>query len=495
MRTALVIGAGVGGIAVASRLAKAGYQVTVVEKQATPGGRLALLSRDGFRFDVGPSLFLMPPVFAETYAALGQRMEDHLDLMRIEPTYRVHFHDGSRLELTSDVLHLREQLEAIEPGSGAAALRFLGEGCNSYYKSLGKFVGRNFYGWLDYLSLSNLPLLFELKALVKHYANVSHYFRDPRLRAAFSFQNMYLGLSPFAAPATFSLLQYAELGEGVWFPRGGMYRIAESLTAIAEGLGVRIRYGEPVKAIDVDGSRASGVTLASGEHLQADVVVANADLPYVYSDLLPDDGQAAGLARKKYTSSAIVFYWALRGAPSPLLTHHSVFLSDHRYRESFESIFERHTLPEEPSFYVHAPVRSDPSLAPAGCDAVMVLVPVGHMSDSVQDWDGVKDRAREAVLRRLAAVGLKDLRQSIIFEEVMEPRRYLSEYNLAKGAAFGLSHNFTQVGYMRPRNRHSRYGNLYFAGASTHPGTGLPIVLLSAKLTGERILKEQPAPR
>lgn len=496
MRTALVVGAGVGGIAVAARLAKAGYAVTVLEKQSTPGGRLALLARDGFRFDMGPSLFLMPPVFAETYAALGQRMEDHLDLVRIDPTYRVHFHDGSHIELTSDILRLRQQLEAIEPGSGTAALRFLAEGSNSYYTSLDKFVGRNFYSWSEFLSLRNLPLLFELKALAKHYSNTSRYFRDGRLRAAFSFQNMYLGLSPFDAPATFSLLQYTELGEGVWFPRGGMYRIGESLASIAEGLGVRIRYDAPVQAIDVEGARATGVTLADGEKLQADVVIANADLPYVYAALLPDDGTAASLARKKYTSSAIVFYWALRGAPSPLLTHHSVFLSDHVYRQSFEKIFKQHSLPDEPSFYIHAPVRSDPSLAPAGCDAMMVLVPAGHLNEGEpQDWEATKQQAREAVLRRLAALGLTGLRESIIFEEVMEPRLYKSRYNLAKGAAFGLSHNFTQIGYMRPRNRHARYGNLYFAGASTHPGTGLPIVLLSAKLTAERILKEQPAPR
>lgn len=494
MGTAIVIGAGVAGIAAAARLARAGYQVTVVEKQPTPGGRLAVLERDGFRFDMGPSLFLMPPVFAETYAALGERLEDQLDLIRLDPTYRVHFHDGGSMDLTADLLQLRRRVEAIEPGSGTKLLQFVAEGSKHYYTSLSSFVGRNFYGWGQYFSPANLPLLFQLKALVKHYDNVARYFQDDRLRAAFTFQNMYLGLSPYDAPATFSLLQYTELGEGVWFPRGGMYRVAESLSAIAEGLGVRFRYGEPVERIDVEGNAAKGVTLAGGEHLAADVVVANADLPYVYDKLLPDDGTAAGLNRKKFTSSAIVFYWGVRGQPSPHLLHHNVFLVDDRYRESFESIFERHTLPDEPSFYIHAPVRSDPSLAPAGCDALMVLVPVGHMDERrEQDWEALKDRAREAVLARLATIGVTGLRERIVFEEAMEPLRYLSQYNLAKGAAFGLSHNFTQVGYMRPRNRHRRYGNLYFAGASTHPGTGLPIVLLSAKLTVERILKEQAA--
>jgi len=492
MAEVVVVGAGVGGVAVAGRLARAGHRVTVFEKRASSGGRLSVLERDGFHFDMGPSLLLMPPVFAETYASLGERMDDQLDLVRLDPTYRVHFHDDSSLDLTGDIPRLRTAVEAIEPGSTTSLLRFIAEGSNSYYISLEHFVGRNFYSWGEYLSLANLPLLFELKALVKHYDNVSRYFSDPRLRAAFSFQNMYLGLSPFDAPATFTLLQYTELGEGIWFPRGGMSRIGESLTSIAEGLGVRFRYGEPVARIDIQGNRATGVTLASGETVKADVVVANADLPYVYDKLLPDDGSSARLARLKYTSSALVFYWALKGEPDPQLLHHNVFLSEHRYRESFERIFKDLTLPDEPSFYIHAPVRTDPSLAPAGCDALMVLVPVGYINErQPQDWEAIKAKAREAVFARLARIGLKDLRQRILFEANMEPLRYLGEYNLAKGAAFGLSHNFTQVGYMRPRNRHSRYGNLYFVGASTHPGTGLPIVLLSAKLVSERIAREQ----
>ena len=495
MRTAVVVGAGVGGIAAAARLARAGYQVTVFEKQAFPGGRLAVFERDGFHFDMGPSLFLMPPVFAETYHALGERMEEHLDLIRLDPTYRVHFHDDTTLDLTADLLLLRQAVEAIEPGSAAALLQFLAEGADCYYTSLSRFVGRNFYGWLQYFSPGNLPLLFRLKALVKHYSNTSRYFQDQRLRAAFSFQNMYLGLSPFDAPATFSLLQYTELGEGVWFPRGGMYRIGQSLASIAEGLGVQFHYQRPVVSIGVDGSQATGVSTADGEQVPADVVVANADLPYVYAELLPASRDLRALEAKKYTSSAIVFYWALDDEPSPLLLHHNVFLSDHRYRESFDRIFRDLTLPDEPSFYIHAPTRSDPSLAPPGCDSLMVLVPIGHISEEVpQDWEALKAKAREAVFARLARAGLPDVQRGLRFEAVMEPLKYLQDYNLAKGAAFGLSHSFTQVGYLRPRNRHKRYGNLYFVGASTHPGTGLPIVLLSAKLTTERILREQPSP-
>jgi phytoene desaturase len=494
MSSVLIIGAGIGGLAAAARLARQGYQVTVLEKNTTPGGRVAALDLDGFRFDTGPTLFLMPAIFAETYAALGQRMEDYLDLVRLDPTYRVHFHDGTHLDLTSDLIQMREQLEAIEPGAFAAFLGYLSEGYAHYQLGLAHFVGRNFHSLLEYFSPKNLPLIWRLKALLRHASHTARYFRDPRLQAAFSFQNMYLGLSPYHAPATYSLLQYTELADGVWFPRGGMYEVISSLTAIAEQLGVRVRYNAPVARIDVDGRRVAGVTLADGERLTADIVVANADLPYVYAQLLPDDGTAARLATRRYSSSALMFYWGVRGERSDKLLHHNVFLADHRYRESFEEIFRDHGLPQEPSFYVCAPTRTDASFAPHDGDALMVLVPVGHIDQArPQDWPALQDQARRAVLARLAGIGLADLADRITAEATLDPPAYERTLNLAKGAAFGLSHNFTQVGYLRPHNRHPRYANLYFVGASTHPGTGLPLVLTSARLVVERVLNDYSA--
>jgi phytoene desaturase len=490
MANIIVIGAGLGGLAIASRLARQRHHVTLIEKQAHPGGRTYKIERDGYRFDTGPTLFLMPAIFAETYQALGERMEDHLSLQRIDPTYRVHFHDGSSIDLTGDMPHMREQLDALEPGAFNALLRFTSEGYRAYHASIQYFVGRNFTSILQYFNPVNLPLMFELKALQKHYDNLSHYFRDPRLRAAFSFQNMYLGLSPYDAMATYSLLQYTELGEGVWFPRGGMYEVIRDMEQIARGLGVQCRYGNPVSKINVEGRRTTGVTLADGETLSADVVVANADLPYVYAKLLPD-GMPGRLARMKYTSSALMFYWGLKGARSPELLHHNVFLADHQYRQSFERIFRDLTLPDEPSVYVAAPARSEPDFAPPDGDSLMALVPTGHIDERhTQDWPALQARARDAVFGRLRQIGLGDIEQRVLFEETYGPQDYRDELNLAKGSAFGLSHNFLQVGYLRPHNRHPRYGNLYFVGASTHPGTGLPLVLLSARLVEERIRKE-----
>jgi phytoene desaturase len=489
-RTALVIGAGIGGITTAARLAKNGYDVTVLEKESTPGGRCNQVLRDGHRFDIGPTLFLMPEIWEETFAALGEKLSDHLELKRIDPTYKVHFDDGLQLELTSNLGEMQTQLESVEKTAFTGFLNYIAEGSRHYKTSLEKFVGRNFYNIFEYFSLGNLPLLFQLKALKKHYANAGRFFKDERLKAAFTFQNMYLGLSPYDAPATYSLLQYTELAEGVWYPMGGMYAAIQALVKIAERLGVSFIYNAPVKRIITSQDKVLGAVLENGTPLTADIFVGNADLPYIYKELLPESNEAKNLDQKLYTCSTIMFYWGIDKA-YPQIAHHNIFLGGN-YKASFDQIFNDHTLPEVPSFYVHAPARTDTAAAPNGQETLYVLVPVGHLdARAAQDWDGFVDRARETVLARLAKeMGAGDLREHIKFEITYQPKVWQERFNLEKGAAFGLSHNFWQVGYLRPQNRHKQYKNLYFAGASTHPGTGLPIVLLSARLTTERILKE-----
>ncbi len=323
---------------------------------------------------------------------------------------------------------------------------------------------------------------------------MGNYFHDPRLKVAFTFQNMYMGLSPYEAPAIFSLLQYTEFAEGVWYPMGGMYSVIEALTTIAEKRGVRFLYNTPVERINVDDRKATGLTLTDGRQLRADILVANADLPYVYRNLLPDDGTSDRLEGKKYGCSAVIFYWGV-DRQYPQLWAHNLFMAGDE-RQSFDPIFEDLSVPDDPNFYVHAPVRLDPSLAPEGHDTLMVAIPVGHINEAApQDWTAIQKRVREVVLQRLQEVGLYDLEEHIKFEMIHTPPDWQSRYNLTKGSTHGLSHNLTQMGYLRPRNRHARYRNLYFVGASTHPGTGLPTVLVSARLAAERILEEVGIPK
>jgi phytoene desaturase len=489
MTSVLVIGAGLGGIATAARLARQGYEVTVIEKGEQAGGRCNRLVKDGHTFDTGPTLFLMPSIFTQTFADLGERLEDHLDLRRIDPSYRVHFADGSTLVLTSDLNAMQAQLEAIEPGSFGGFLRYLYEGHVHQRLAFPQLVERDFRSLREFCSLLNPALLLRIKLLSRHYDNVGKYFRDHRLKAAFTFQDMYLSLSPYEAPATFSLLQYAEFADGVWFPMGGMYSIVEALAGISQKWGARFLYDTPVERINVVGRQATGATLADGRQIEADIVVANADLPYVYRCLLPNDGMASRLDRKKYTCSTVMFYWGV-DKQYPQFGAHNLFLAD-SYRQSFDRILKDHNLPDEPTFYMHTPARIDPSMAPKGQDTLVVVVPVGHIRDDAgQDWSEIQKQARRLVLQRLAGIGADDLDEHIKFEVSYTPRDWLSRYNLTKGSTLGLSHDLMQMGYLRPRNKHARYRNLYFVGASTHPGSGVPTVLLSARFATERILQD-----
>jgi phytoene desaturase len=384
---------------------------------------------------------------------------------------------------------MQVQLEAIEPGSFGSFLRYLNEGRTHYELAVPQLMERDFRTPREFYSLKNLLLLFRLKLLTKHYHNICRYFGDPRLRSAFTFQDMYLSLSPYDAPAMYSLLPYTELTGGVWFPMGGMYRVVEALTRIAEKSGARFIYDAPVEQINVNGRQATGATLADGQKIVADIVVANADLPYVYRHLLPNEGAADRLDRKAYTCSTVTFYWGVDKEYSQLTTHTMFLAGD--FRQGLDSVLRDLTLPEKPSFYVHAPVRVDPSLAPKGRDTLMVVVPVGHIDDDApQDWDAIQKRARRVVLQRLAEVGADDLEEHIRVEVSYTARDWLSRYNLTKGSTLGLAHNLRQMGYLRPHNRHDRYRNLYFVGASTHPGSGVATVLVSARLTTERILED-----
>lgn len=484
----IVIGAGIGGITAAAHLARRGCEVTILEKNSRAGGRCDSFSRHGHIFDVGPTLYIMPCVYASEFDRLGLDPQQALDLQRVDPTYHIYFEDGSRLELTSNMEHLRDQVERFEAGSFHRLRSYLEEAGRCYDLSMSRLVPRDFRRFTDFFNLSNIPLVFQVNALSRHYDRMDKFFGDPRLKAAFTFQDIYMGLSPAEAPATFSLLPYSELEHGVWYPRGGMHRIVDALLEAAAQAGARLYTNTAVARIDVDHDRAAGVTLEDGGHLRADVVLANADLPYVYRELLPENGASARLARKRYSCSTISFFWGL-DRTFPQVEPHMLFLSQD-YLGGFQALHGS-GLPQKPSLYVHAPSRLDPDLSPHGRETLIGIVPVGNLHANPRpDWRTLLDQAREAVLDRLAGVGLAEVRDHITFEIAYTPASWRKRYNLFKGATHGLSHNLTQLAYLRPHNRHTRFRNLYFAGASTHPGAGVPSVLISGRLAAERILDD-----
>ena len=489
----VVIGAGVGGLTAAARLAHAGFRVTVLEKNGGVGGRLDRVRRDGYSWDTGPTLLLMTDVYREFFRALGRDLNDYLRLRRLDPNYRVQFGDGSTLELTSNLPRLIENVEEIEPGAGKGLLRFLADAGEKYRIGRHGFVERGFEQARDFFAPGSLLKLARSGAASNYWRHTGRYFRDERLRQAFSFQTIYLGISPYHAPAIYTLLPYAELVEdGLWFPEGGMYALAEALRRSAEHEGVEIRTGVAVTEICAQDGHVRGVETDTGD-VAADIVLANADLPYVYRHLIAD-AEARDLPARKvdaleYTCSTYMLYIGARRR-WPRLLHHNFFLSTD-YRDTLDDIFTRRTLPHDPAFYLCAASESAPSYAPAGGTSLMVLVPVPAQSRAIdwrRDGAGFRDRVLDLLERRAGLGGLRAATE-VCWERT--PPDWQAAYNLHRGAAFGLAHGLFQVGWFRPDNRARRLPNLYFVGASTRPGTGVPLVMIGARLVAERIVREQ----
>jgi phytoene desaturase (3,4-didehydrolycopene-forming) len=354
-----------------------------------------------------------------------------------------------------------------------------------------------------------LGMVLSLHVHQSVYTRAAKYFKSERLRRVFTFASMYLGvsplfcfgltaeltmlveMSPYDAPGTYSLLQYTELAEGIWYPRGGFHKIPETLVNISKRHGATYRLNTPVSRVllSADNKRATGVLLADGSSLHADVVVLNADLVHSYNSLLPATPRAEALKTRPHSCSSISLYWSLSSKASKLGTH-NIFLAD-SYKESFDAIFSRQDLPEELSFYVNVPSRIDPSAAPEGGDAIVVLVPCGHLTSESKDWPATVARVREEVLRTILQRTGEDLRPKIVNEIVNTPEVWQEKFNLHRGAILGMSHSFLNVLIFRPTTKHPEIEGCYFVGASTHPGTGVPICLAGAKITAEQILENE----
>lgn len=505
-------GAGAGGIAIAARLAKAGIKVTVLEKNNFTGGRCSLIfTENGFRFDQGPSLFLLPVLFKETFNDLDTSLDKAgIELLRCPINYDIWFADGGKARTSTDESIMKQEIERFEGKDGFKRyLQWKAEAHDHYETSLKFVLRKNFTSFFQLAAPRFVWYGLGLHPLESIWSRTTRYFYSNRLRMVFTFATMYMGMSPFDAPSTYSLLQYTELAEGIWYPKGGFQKVLQAIVDIGKACGVKYRLEAPVKKILVsdDGTTARGVELESGETLDADLVVINSDLVYAYSNLFPqteDISEYSKALRAKDTScSSISFYWSVSKKVKELNTH-NIFLAND-YRDSFDSIFKKQTIPDEPSFYINVPSRIDPTAAPEGMDAVIALVPVGHLMKSAgtddkpgpgfhqdgRDMEALIKTARESVLSNLAKrTGSERLDKYIIGEIVNTPWTWQEKFNLDKGAILGLSHNFTNVLAFRPPTRARGLKNTYFVGASTHPGTGVPVVLAGAKITAEQILKD-----
>lgn len=471
-----------------------------------------------WRFDTGPSLLLFPDKYEEAFEALGSPLDTSLQLQRVAPAaYRVFFPDtpSFRLDLLNDESAMATQLEALEPGAGEGYRRFLAMARSHLELGVPYFIDRDFTELQDAKGLLDLlpkaPFLNPWHLLGPHDLVMRSFFKDARLRAAFTFQDLYVGLNPKSAPAVFSLLAGTELTAGVFYPMGGFGAVRDALCTAAQRCGVTIRTRSPVESINVgrDGAVA-GVTLHTGEQLPADVVVCNVDLPAAYSllhstDTSQENGghvaqhaaqRAERLGGMKYSAGVIAFNWAI-SSNIDALSHHNVFLSG-----DFKRAWRPATTPgdyaQHPNFYVHCPSKTDASAAPPGCDSVMVLLPVGNFQDrarnGVVDPENYHDMiqvGRERVLQTFRDTpGIGDLSSRIVEELVIAPPDWAQRYGLRHGAAFGLSHGLDQLSVFRPGLKDDEVQGLYFVGASTRPGNGVPLCMISAKLAAERVLQD-----
>ncbi|MBY0333996.1 MAG: phytoene desaturase [Acetobacteraceae bacterium] len=485
-----IIGAGPGGLAAAMLLAARGARVTVFEKDSVPGGRNRLLrTPEGYTFDLGPTFFLYPRILGEIFETCGARLEEEVDLIRLDPLYRLVFEDsGATLDATPDLARMEAAIAALRPGDAAGLRPFLAENRRKL-EAFRPALERPFNGHRDMLRgdvVKSLKLLAPQRSVD---ADLKRFFRDPRVRLAFSFQTKYLGMSPFRCPSMFTILSFLEYEHGIFHPRGGCGAVAEAMARVAERLGVEFRYDTPVDRIAFKGRRAAGVE-AGGAHHAADAVVVNADFAGSVPRLIPDRLRTAWkdrrIAKARYSCSTFMLYLGIEGT-LPGLAHHSVVLSPD-YLANIRQI-ETGVVPERPSFYLQNASATDDSLAPPGHSALYLLVPVPNLRHGT-DWAEEAPRYRALALDRLRALGLHDIEGRIRCERIVSPQAWRDDFAVGYGATFNLAHDFGQMLAFRPRNRFQGLEHLYLVGGGTHPGSGLPVIYESARISASLLAQD-----
>ncbi|MBC7584235.1 MULTISPECIES: phytoene desaturase [unclassified Tardiphaga] len=478
---AVVIGSGFGGLAAAIRLGAKGYRVTVLEKLDAPGGRAYVFRKDGFTFDAGPTIVTAPFLFEELWRLCGRRMSDDVTLIPVSPFYRIRFDDGSHFDYSGDPASMRAEIARISPEDvdGYDAYMKVSEAIFKVgFEQLGDVP---FSKWTDMLKIA--PEMIRLSSHRSVYSVVSKFFKHPHLRIVFSFHPLLIGGNPFTASSIYCLIAFLERRWGVHFAMGGTGRLVEGLVKLIHGQGGTLHFRQDVREIIVRNGAACGVRLASGEVLDADIVVSNADSATTYRYLLPSAARSRWsdkkIERARYSTSLFVWYFGTR-KKYPDVLHHTMLLGP-RYKELLHDMFTRKVLADDFSLYLHHPTVADPSLAPDGCDAFYVLSPVPNL-ESGTDWSVTAETYRRAIAQRLSDTVLPDLENQIVTSHLLTPQDFQDRLSSFRGAAFGLEPVLTQSAWFRPHNLSEDVKQLYLVGAGTHPGAGLPGVLSSARI-------------
>ena len=487
----VIIGAGLGGLSAAIYLRLAGYEVTIYEANDKVGGRANIIEKAGFRFDTGPSLLNYPWVFRQLFEAAGKKLEDYIELLPVDPSVAFQWEDGARFQLSSNFTKLAEECERLEPGARIGLLSFLQDAGAKYDISFDKLVSRNEDNpikWVANLTVQEVTKLGVWHSLDKE---LRRFFKSRYIREALGSYGMYLGGSPYDLPGLFTILAYGELAYGLWLPKGGIYALVEGIEKLARELGVEIQTGKRVKQIVVKDRRVTGIQLADGEFHPSSLVVSNVDVPTTNTELLGDyslrSTLRSKLSRTKMTPGVMTFYWGIRGKVNNI-GHHTIFLPQD-FAGAFDDLLSYKRIPRNLPFYVAVPSATDSDLAPPGDTAMFVLAPTPLLSEvNGLDWDAAAGTVKQQVLERLWQQGVDLDPERIVVEEVFTPAEWSRRFGLFDGSAFGAAHTLFQVGPFRDRNYSSEVEGLFYVGAGTTPGTGMPMVTLGGKLTAERIL-------
>ena len=484
----IIIGAGPGGLASAILLASAGVKVKILERLPIIGGRTSSIEADGFKFDLGPTFFLYPRVLEEIFRAAGTSIRNEVEMIRLDPQYRIQFGAGGKLDCASDIGAMEKQIAALCPQDAPGFRRFLDEN-RTKLRLMEPCLETPFLGWQDLLQTRLLKMLPMLRPHQSVDTYLKRFFSDERVRLAFCFQSKYLGMSPFRCPSLFSILSFLEYEYGVWHPVGGCAAVTAAMARVAERLGVEICLNEPVEEIVFTGRRAVGARTTTGTH-RADAVVVNADFARAMEKLVPDRLRRRWtnkkLAKKKYSCSTFMMYLGVEGEFG--LPHHTIHISGN-YGQNLDEIENQHVLSADPSFYVQNACVTDSTLAPRGKSSLYVLAPVTHQHPNV-DWAREKTSFRKRLLQQISKAGYGNIESKIRYERVITPAEWDTRYEIYRGATFNLAHTLDQMLHLRPHNRFEDLDGMYLVGGGTHPGSGLPVIFESARISSKLLLDD-----
>jgi phytoene desaturase len=488
--TVNIIGAGPGGLATAMLLAKAGVRVRLLERLPVPGGRTSTITtQEGFRFDLGPTFFLYPRVLEEIFSACGYDLRDEVEMVRLDPQYRLVFGGGGELLATPDIPRMEAEVSRLSPADAGSFTRFMTT-TREKFTRFAPFLEQPFESWMDLATPDLLKLMPLLKPWKSLDAELGTFFSDERIRLAFTFQSKYLGMSPFRCPSLFSILSFLEYEHGVYHPVGGCGAVSTAMARLAQDMGVEIRYEEPVESLEFAGRRITAVHTPQGRYA-ADATVVNADFARSMTRLVPDRLRRRWSDRKissrRFSCSTFMLYLGIDGCYDDV-AHHNIYLSEN-YRDNIADIEHRHVLSRDPSMYVQNACITDPSLAPRGMSTLYLLIPVTHRHPNV-DWRREGARYREVALDQMERVGIRGVRERIRYEKMLTPDDWQDDYEIYRGATFNLSHDLGQMLHMRPHNRFEDIERMYLVGGGTHPGSGLPVIYSSARITSDLLLSD-----